>query len=87
MDGAGQQEPTRKEEEKKSKRESITQVSAKRTFFESVAASGIDMPMGPCTPDGEGCNPVPLDGGASILLVLGSLLGIKKLFLKKEIVS
>lgn len=74
----------RKEEEKKSKRESTTQVSAKRSFFESVAASGVDMPMSPCPP---GDCPVPLDGGASMLFIIGSLLGIKKLFLKKAIVS
>ncbi len=70
-------------EEKKSNEVNANQTAGGRSkFFETVSNSGgnVDLPMAPGTPDDE----VPLDGGASILLILGSLMGFKKLFFNKE---
>ena len=71
------------EEEKREKEVSSNQTAGGRSkFFETVSNSGgsIDLPMAPSCPDCE----VPLDGGASLLLILGSLAGVKKLFFNKS---
>lgn len=68
-------------EEKAKKQQQVannpSQTAGRGKFFNGT----VETPMAPLPPDED----VPLDGGASILLVLGSMLGVKKLFGKKNI--
>jgi hypothetical protein len=77
-------EPDKEEEERQQREENSNQVVkvSKGKFFDQIAGKGnVDAPMAPLPPDEN----IPLDGGASIILVLGSALGLKRLFGKKNL--
>ncbi|TAH25430.1 MAG: hypothetical protein EAZ07_07180 [Cytophagales bacterium] len=73
------------ENDKKSKRSANNSLvasnqTAKKGNFFSGGGGQLETPMAPGTPDDE----IPLDGGVSLLIALGSLFGFRKLFVSKK---
>lgn len=73
-DDESKEEKTNKQQQAASNN---SQTAGRGKFFSGT----VETPMAPGPPDED----IPLDGGASILLVMGSMLGVKKLFGKKNI--